>query len=309
MEESGSRPGLSARCVRRSQSAGPASTTSRTSTVDIPRDKLVVHHRAVGLGQVVAGLRHALRRGAAPLRRVALGLRPPVPRADGEARRRLDRGALAGDLHRAEDDREQPALDRRHRHRDLRLPARCSSPASAGRTAPSAGGRSPRQTVAADGRPRAGAARGHALPGARAGGPRPQGRAPRRCSSSCAREGFVRARVDGEMRGRSPSRPSSTRSASTRSRSSWTGSSCGADLGDAPGRFARDRAQARRGRGAGRADARASESMLYSPSSSPARTAASRFAELTPRLFSFNTPHGACPTCTGSARASSSTRS
>ena len=34
------------------------------------------------VGQVVARLRHHLRRGAAALRRVALGLRPPVPRAD-----------------------------------------------------------------------------------------------------------------------------------------------------------------------------------------------------------------------------------
>ena len=80
-------------------------------------------HRAVGLGQVVAGLRHAVRRGAAPLRRVAVGLRPPVPRADGEARRRPHRRAVAGHLDRAEDHRLQPPLHGRHGHRDLRLPA------------------------------------------------------------------------------------------------------------------------------------------------------------------------------------------
>ena len=45
-------------------------------------------HRALRLGQVVARLRHALRRRAAALRRVALGLRAAVPRADGEARLR-----------------------------------------------------------------------------------------------------------------------------------------------------------------------------------------------------------------------------
>ena len=50
-------------------------------------------------------------------------LRAPVPADDGEAGRRLDRRPLAGDLDRPEDDQPQPALDRRHRHRDLRLPA------------------------------------------------------------------------------------------------------------------------------------------------------------------------------------------
>ena len=88
-----------------------------------PPQQVRGHHRRLRLGQVVAGLRHDLRRGAAALRRVALRLRPAVPRADGEAGRRLDRGALAGDLHRAADDLAQSALDRRHRHRDLRLPA------------------------------------------------------------------------------------------------------------------------------------------------------------------------------------------
>ena len=61
------------------------------------------HHRAFGFGQVLARLRHDLRRGPAALRRVAVGLRAPVPGADGEAGRRFDRRALAGDLDRAED--------------------------------------------------------------------------------------------------------------------------------------------------------------------------------------------------------------
>ena len=81
------------------------------------------HHRPVRLGQVVARLRHDLRRRAAALRRVAVGLRAAVPRADGEAGRRSDRRAVAGDLDRAEDHRLESALDGRHGHRDLRLPA------------------------------------------------------------------------------------------------------------------------------------------------------------------------------------------
>ena len=86
------------------------------------------HHGAVGIGQIVARVRYHLCRGAAALRRIAVRLRAPVPRADGEARRRLDRRAVAGDLDRAEDGRPQPALDRRHRHGDLRLspPALCA---------------------------------------------------------------------------------------------------------------------------------------------------------------------------------------
>ena len=81
------------------------------------------HHRPVGLGQVVAGVRHDLRRGPAPLRRVAERVRAPVPGADGQAGRGLDRGAVAGDLDRPEDHVAQPAVDGRDGHGDLRLPA------------------------------------------------------------------------------------------------------------------------------------------------------------------------------------------
>src|SRR5439155_20045885 len=58
-------------------------------------------HRAVGLREILARLRHALRRGPAPLRRVALGLRAPAPAAAGKARRRSDRAPVARELDRA----------------------------------------------------------------------------------------------------------------------------------------------------------------------------------------------------------------
>ena len=99
-------------------------------------------HRPLGLGQVEPRLRHDLRRGPAPLRRVAVRLRAPVPRPDGEARRRLDRGAVAGDLDRPEDDLAQPALDGRHRDRDLRLPAPALGADRPARTASTAASRS-----------------------------------------------------------------------------------------------------------------------------------------------------------------------
>ncbi len=81
------------------------------------------HHGAVRVRQVLPGLRHALRGRPAALRGVPVGLCPPVPVHDGQARRGPHRGPVAGHLHRAEDRLPQPALHRRHGHRDLRLPA------------------------------------------------------------------------------------------------------------------------------------------------------------------------------------------
>src|SRR3990172_8619690 len=65
---------------------------------------------AVGVGEVVAGVRHDLRGGSAALCRVAVRVRPAVPGADGEAGRRLHRGAVAGDLDRPEGGEPQPAV-------------------------------------------------------------------------------------------------------------------------------------------------------------------------------------------------------
>ena len=48
-------------------------------------------HGPIGLGEVVARVRHALRGGPATLRRVDVDVRASVPRADGAARRRPDR--------------------------------------------------------------------------------------------------------------------------------------------------------------------------------------------------------------------------
>ena len=148
-------------------------------------------HRALRLGQVEPGVRHDLRRGPAPLRRVAVVVRPPVPRADGQARRRRHRGPVAGDLDRPEVGQPQPPLDRRHDHRDLRLPAPALRPH---RHPALPGARQPARApdAAADRRPRPAAARGHPLPGARPGRARPQGRVrhaargPRPGRASCA---------------------------------------------------------------------------------------------------------------------------
>ena len=82
-------------------------------------------HRPVRLGQVEPGVRHDLRRGAAPLHGIAVDVRQAVRRAGRQARRRFRLRPLPGDLDRAEDDRQQSPLDRRHddRHLELSQPA------------------------------------------------------------------------------------------------------------------------------------------------------------------------------------------
>ena len=168
-------------------------------TVRLPRNALDLRHGALRLGQVEPRLRHDLRRGPAPLRRVAVRLRAPVPADDGEARRRLDRRALARDLDRPEDDLAQPALDGRHRDRDLRLPApalRARRPAAL----PGLRAADRRPVDRADRRPGARASRtGRASPSTRRSSA--TARASTGSSSrSCATEGFTRVKVDGEQR-------------------------------------------------------------------------------------------------------------
>ena len=91
--------------------------------LDLPRDKLVVLTGLSGSGKSSLAFdtlyAEGQRRYVESLERVCA----PVPVDDGEARRRPHRGPVAGDLDRAEEHVAQPALDGRHRHRDLRLPA------------------------------------------------------------------------------------------------------------------------------------------------------------------------------------------
>ena len=130
-------------------------------SLDLPARRADRLHRAVRVRQVEPRLRHDLRRGPAALRRVPVGVRPPVPRPDGQARRRLHRGPVAGGLDRPEVDLAQPALDGRHDHRGLRLPAAALRPH---RQAALPGLRPADRPAdaAADRRPGARARRGHA---------------------------------------------------------------------------------------------------------------------------------------------------
>ena len=258
-------------------------------------------HRPVGLGQVVARLRHDLRRGPAPLRRVAVGLRPPVPRADGQARRRLHRGPVAGHLDRPEVGVAQPALDRRHDHRGLRLPPPAVRPhRRAARSRDRRGAGPP--DAPADRRPHHAAARGHALPGAGAGGARPQGHL--RAALRGPRQGGLRpgpGRRRGARARRPTTRSSSPATSCTRSRSSSTGSCCAtASSAGSPSRWrprcAWPRAWPRSSSCPKDAEPEVAH-VLRAPG--PPVATASRSRSSAPRNFSFNSPYGACAHCEG----------
>src|SRR5882724_404574 len=80
-------------------------------------------HRTVRVRQEHPGVRYPLRRGPAPLHRVALDLRQAISRADAKTAGRRDRGDLSGGGHRAEEPHDEQPLDGGHGHGDLRLPA------------------------------------------------------------------------------------------------------------------------------------------------------------------------------------------
>ena len=184
---------------------------------DAAAERADLHHRALGIRQVLARVRHDLRRGATPLRRVALVLRAPVPPDDGEARRRLDRRPLAGHLDRSEDNIAQPTLDRWDRHRDLRLLA---AALRAGRQTalPCLRQRERRAVGSDDRRPDPAARRRDEVHGQRPGGARSQGRVQRSTRFS-AGPTVSAVSSSTESSGFSTKRSSSTRSSSTRSRS------------------------------------------------------------------------------------------
>ena len=201
-------------------------------------------HRPVGLGQVLARLRHAVCGRPAPLRGEPVGLCAAVPAADGQARRRHDRGPVARDLHRAEGHQPQPALHRGHGDRDPRLPAPAVRPrrhALLPRPRPAAAG----ADGVADGRCGAGLAGRAAPDDPGAGGARDARASSSSCSPRCRR----RATCASASTARPTSTttcPSSRRPRSTTSTSSSTGCKVRARHAAAPGGELRGRAAAGR---------------------------------------------------------------
>src|SRR5438132_4512590 len=254
---------------------------------------------ALGLGQVLARLRHHRRRGPAPLRRVALRVRAAVPRADGEARGRLDRGALARDLDRAEDDQQESALHRRHRHRDLRLPARALR-ARRRAALPVVRQGDLGADRAADGGPRAAAAGGHAAARAGAGRARAQGRvqeallrppAPGVLARARQRR---RARAGRGDRARQEAQAHDRRRRRSPRRQGWAGRASRRLAGDGPPPRRRHRASRDGDRG------RRRRPRAHGLQRAPRlRGLRHLVPEVSPRMFSFNNPYGACPECGG----------
>ena len=135
---------------------------------------------------------------------------------------------------------------------------------------------------------------------ARAGRARPQGRVPSRSSQELRRAGFVRVRIDGE---RARARGGASRS---RSNSQHTIEV----VVDRAGREAGDRARVWPTRSRSRSSTATSRSgrrrragdgaseMIFSQRFACPACGVS-YPELTPRMFSFNSPYGACPACGG----------
>ncbi len=261
------------------------------------------HHRPVRQRQVVACLRHDLRRGAAPLRRVAVVVRAPVPGPDGQARRRVHLGPVTGDLDRPEGRQPQPALDGRHGHRDLRLPAPAVRPRRAAALPELSVGRSSSRRPSRSSTPSSTCPRAR---GIMVLAPLVEGRKGEYQSvfDDVRKAGFVRVRVDGEVRDLSE-------------RSSWRSNQkhsievvvdrlvVSRDAED-KSRIAdsvEQALQARQGPGHHQRAARATRRRLGRHAvlarTSPVRTTAPRCRRSSRAASRFNTPHGACPTCTG----------
>ncbi len=186
-----------------------------------------------------------------------------------------------------------PALDRRHDHRDLRLPARPLRQGRRAATAPRAARRSTAQGAQAIAREILALPEGTKLDAPCAAGHPPQGRV----QGALRRPAGARLRPRHDRR-RRPSRSTrcrrSTRSRSTPSRSSSTASSSAPAIARAS-----PRASSCAARRKGRAPRRRRTGAASSRSARRARAAGSRFPELSPQSFSFNSPLGMCPACTG----------
>ena len=190
----------------------------RNISLELPRDKLIVFTGLSGSGKSSLAFDTIYAEGQRRYVESLSRLRPPVPRADGQARRRLHRRAVAGDLDRPEVGVAQPAVDGRHHHRGLRLPPAAVRPHRRA-ALPERGTRITRQT------PQQIVDRMLELPE----GTRFQVLAPvvrgrkgtyETLLADLAGKGFARARVDGEVESRAQptSRPRPLREAHDRGR-------------------------------------------------------------------------------------------
>ena len=273
----------------------------RNVSIELPRDSHRLHG-AVGSGKSSLAFdtiyAEGQRRYVESLSAYARQFLGP----DGQARRRLHRRAVAGHLDRPEVGLAQPTVDRRHDHRDLRLPP-AAVRAHRHAALPELRHASQRQT------PQQIVDRSSSCPTARGSG-----------------AGADRAGRKGEYEGCSttwPSRASCAPASTARSSTSPSGEGQarplraahhrgrGRPAGEArrhqapPHRLVETALQAGRGRGRGRdrarrtGDERANDESLTFSQHLACPKCGIRFDELAPRNFSFNSPYGACATCDG----------
>ena len=263
----------------------------------IPRDRLVVITGLSGSGKSSLAFdtlyAEGQRRYVESLSAYARQFLDQMEKPDVEC----DRRALAGDLDRAEDGRAGT------RARPSAPPPRstttcaCSSRAPARRTARAAATRSRARASSRWRRACSRSARACASTCWRrscAAGRASTGRSWRTSGAraSCARASTERSY---ELGGRDPPRQDAGATTST----SWSTASSVKEAARA--RIAESIATALRladGAREARRSATAA-SRCCSPSATPAPAAASRFPEIAPRFFSFNSPAGACPACDG----------
>ncbi len=267
----------------------------------LPRDRLVVITGLSGSGQVVACLRHDLRRGPAPLRRVAV----VATRASSWARWTSPTSSTSRACRRpSRSTRRAPATTRaRPSARSPRSTTTCGccSPASGGRIARSATDRS-------SSRPRSrSSTRSSTCPRARGSWCWRRWSKDRKGEyqsvfDDVRKAGFVRVRVDGEVRDLSETiELEKNIKALDRGRGRPAGRLARAED---KSRIADSIEQALKlGHGAGHHQPSRSTTVELGRHAVQ-RTFACPYdgtslPPLEPRSFSFNTPHGACPTCTG----------
>ena len=264
--------------------------------LEIPRDKLVVFTGLSGSGKVLAGVRHHLRRRTAPVCGEPFLLCPAVPGADGKAGCGLYRGAVPGDFHRPENHLQKPPFHCGHRHRDLRLPASARTPGSVFRTAPSAARRSSsRPWIRSWTR---------CWPCRRAPGSRcwPRWCAGARASTSRSLKRPGAVRLCPGAGGRQSLRPlggdqaGKEQEAHHRDRGGPAGSQGGDPFPS--GGFAGNCSWRLTG-GLAVVDVIGGEDDLLFSQNYACPEHGVSIEELTPRMFSFNNPYGACPKCTG----------
>ena len=287
---------------------GARQNNLRGLDLDMPLRQLVVVTGVSRLGQVVAGLRHGLRRGPAPLRRDVLAVRAAVPRPHGQAAGGPHRGHPARDRHRPDQPGAHLALDRRHDDRAQRSPEaalRARRAAALPRLRPAGAARHAGQHLQRPGGAHGGL--GRSAPARHVPGQRARRTSPRRrCCKLLEQQGYTRvhARERRPARGHAGPLPARRASSGPHRRGARGGAARRPRPGERAALGPGTRLPLQRGERSRRADRRAGACRAVWRFSTDLHCADCdiHYRDPTPSLFSFNSPLGACETCRGFGR-------